>query len=73
MSGFMGDSMDISDFLQADISGKLILAFSYTDLNLSGDSKDIIKFYKVSQRNQVTNLSSRGEKNNAYTVAGKCL
>ncbi|XP_060607441.1 uncharacterized protein LOC132759647 [Ruditapes philippinarum] len=47
-TGFMGDSVDITDFLNTDISGKLILAMSYTDL----DKDDIIKFYKVAQRNQ---------------------
>ena len=45
----MGDSVDITDFLDTDISGKLILAMSYTDL----DKDDLIKFYKVAMRNQV--------------------
>ncbi|XP_053383770.1 uncharacterized protein LOC123535779 [Mercenaria mercenaria] len=48
-TGFMGDSIDITDFLSTDISGKLILAMSYTDLI---DKDEYIKFYKVAQRNQ---------------------
>ena len=48
-TGFMGDSMDISDFLSADITGKLVTNLSYTEPVKS----EIIKFYKVTPRAQV--------------------
>lgn len=48
----MGDSVDISDFLASDITGKLVTNFSYTDL----DKDEIVKFYKVTPRAQVRTM-----------------
>ncbi|XP_052242919.1 uncharacterized protein LOC127852926 [Dreissena polymorpha] len=47
-TGFMGDSVDISNFMSTYTSGKLVFAFDYTDL----DQDEYIKFYKVTPRAQ---------------------
>ena len=46
--GFDAESVNISDFLEYDIKGKVIIAFSFTTL----DSDEQIKFYKVTPRAQ---------------------
>ena len=48
--GFMGDSIDIQNFLTTDITRKLITNFSFTVL----DDDEMIKFYKVQPRAQVS-------------------
>ncbi|KAL4223518.1 hypothetical protein ACF0H5_016989 [Mactra antiquata] len=50
ITGFNGESIDINDFLTTDITGKFMLGCAYMDLNI--DSYEVVKFYKISKRNQ---------------------
>jgi len=50
LADFDGNSIPISKFLSTDIAGKLLFAFSYTDL----DRTEHLRLMKVTQRAQVS-------------------
>ena len=54
ITGFDAESVTIDKFLQYDIKGKVIIAFSFTTL----DDDEFVKFYKVTPRAQVGKIKT---------------